>query len=66
MTSRLKSRIFNVSPLIAVLFLTGSITACGQKGPLYLPGDKPEKPVESKAEEKEQPSTASKPVTSTQ
>lgn len=27
-------------PFLALVVLAGALTGCGQKGPLYLPGDK--------------------------
>jgi predicted small lipoprotein YifL len=27
-------------PLLALIVLSAGLTGCGQKGPLYLPGDK--------------------------
>ncbi|WP_210560477.1 LPS translocon maturation chaperone LptM [Psychrosphaera aestuarii] len=44
MNSRSKSSFFNVSHFVAITILTSFLSACGQKGPLYLPDQKPVKP----------------------
>ena len=46
--------------LLLVAFLGSLLAACGQSGPLYLPGDpseikEPPRPVETRSEEDEEP-----------